>query len=352
MTELQSYLHTTHRTVNWFKKAHQNDELQLSAPFQRNPVWTNAQKSYLIDTILQGLPVPEFYMQDAVSDEGEERNLVVDGQQRVRACLDFVFGEYALEGEDVDARWRELTFDELEPGEKKSIYGYKFVVRVLPSMPEEELRRIFARLNRNVVALNQQELRNATYWGPFISLVQSMADDDPFWADAGIFSSNDHRRMLDHEFLSELMIAFLHGRQNKKDKLDHYYQLYEEEFEQEEEVAQKFSRTTAEIAQILPTLRGTRWRKKSDFYTLFLSLVERVDEFPFSSDQREEVGRSILDLGHEVDAVLKLDDEEWGNADKRAVKYARSVTAASDKASRTARSEALEEFVFGTTPAG
>ncbi len=350
--QAESYLHTTHRTVNWFKKAHKNGELELAAPFQRNPVWTNAQKSYLIDTILQGLPVPELYMQDAVSDEGEEQNLVVDGQQRVRACLDYAFGEYALEGEEVAARWRELHFDDLEPSEKQAIYGYKFVVRVLPAMPEEELRKIFARLNRNVVALNQQELRNATYWGPFISLTQSMADEDPFWAESGVFSSNDHRRMLDHEFISELMIAFLHGSQNKKDKLDHYYQLYEEEFERRDEVAHKFSRTTGEISQLLPSLPKTRWRKKSDFYTLFLSLIDRVDDFPLPADARKEIGSRIEQLGSEVDAVLKLDDAESGSANTLAVKYARNVAAASDRTRRVARTEAFEEFVFGCKSAG
>jgi hypothetical protein len=58
------FLHTTHRTVSWFRKAFLNDELELAAPFQRNPVWFIVQKAYLIDTILNGLPIPELYMQD------------------------------------------------------------------------------------------------------------------------------------------------------------------------------------------------------------------------------------------------------------------------------------------------
>src|SRR3954451_13806764 len=107
-------------------------------------------------------------------------------------------------------------------------------------MEDDDTRKIFARLNRNVVALNEQELRNATYWGPFITAIQSMADDDSFWAESGIFSANDHRRMLDHEYISELSIAYLHGPQNKKDRLDHYYQLYEEAFEEREKLIADF----------------------------------------------------------------------------------------------------------------
>ncbi len=353
MATAENYLHTTHRTVSWFNKAFQRNELVLSAPFQRNPVWTTAQKSYLIDTILQGLPVPELYMQDVVDPGGEERNIVVDGQQRIRACLDYVMGEYALEGEEVQARWRGLKFDDLDDDEKQAVFGYKLVVRILPAMSEEELRRIFARLNRNVVALNPQELRNATYWGPFISLVQELADGDPFWADSGLFSANDHRRMLDHEFISELVVGFMHGAMNKKDKLDHYYQLYEEEFDRRGEISSIVKTTTAEIAQVLPHLAETRWRKKSDFYTLFLSLASRAPEFPLPRDAREALRERLLDLGNQVDALIKMDEQGWGKADPVTVKYARNVLgAASDRGSRVERAEAFEQFVFGTPGAG
>jgi hypothetical protein len=234
MLQEDNFLHTTHRTVSWFRKTFLNDELELAAPFQRNPVWTDIQKAYVIDTILNGLPIPELYMQDVGNEEGDERHIVVDGQQRVRAVLDFVQGTYFLEGEEVTKKWRDLSFEELSADEKKAVFGYKFVVRILPPMEEEGIRKIFARLNRNVVALNEQELRNATYWGPFIKTIQYVADEDPFWSESGLFSANDHRRMLDHEYLSELAIAYLHGPQNKKDRLDHYYQLYEERFEDRE----------------------------------------------------------------------------------------------------------------------
>ena len=47
-----NYLNTTNYNISWFKKAHDAEELQMSPPFQRKPVWTNKQKSYLIDSIL------------------------------------------------------------------------------------------------------------------------------------------------------------------------------------------------------------------------------------------------------------------------------------------------------------
>lgn len=347
MIQPESFLHTTHRTVSWFNKAFAGGELELAAPFQRNPVWTDVQKAYLIDTILLGLPIPELYMQDVGSEDGTEQHIVVDGQQRIRAVLDFVREEYSLQGDDVTKKWRGLTFEQLTPDEKKVVFAYKFVVRVLPAMDEEGVRKIFSRLNRNVVSLNDQELRNATYWGPFIKSIQYMADDDPFWAESGVFSANDHRRMLDHEFISELAVAFLHGAQNKKDRLDTYYQIYEERFDDRDRLLGTFRKVTAEISQVIPDLVKTRWRKKSDFYTLFLELAAMAENFPLASDQRAIASSRILELGERVDAVLKMDEENWAKQDTTVVSYARNVArAASDRANRLARADAFRGFVF------
>lgn len=347
MAQADNFLHTTHRTVSWFNKTFLDSELVLAAPFQRNPVWTDVQKAYLIDTILNGLPIPELYMQDVGDEDGNEQHIVVDGQQRIRAVLDFIQGTYALDGDDVTKKWRGLSFKDLDTDEKKQFFGYKFVVRVLPQMDEEGVRKIFARLNRNVVALNEQELRNATYWGPFIKAVQAMADEDPFWAASGLFSANDHRRMIDHEYISELAIAHLHGPQNKKDKLDHYYQIYEEKFEDRDSLIATFRKVTAEIEQLVPRLSATRWKKKSDFYTLFLALAPKAAEFPWASDRRQEVSTRLVEFGNKVDAVLRLEEEEWAAQDADVVTYARNVArAASDRANRVARSTAFSHYVF------
>lgn len=347
MNDADHFLHTTHRTVSWFNKAHVGGELVLSAPYQRNPVWTPIQQAYLIDTILLGLPIPELYMQDVGDESGAEKHIVVDGQQRIRAVLDFLNGDIALDGDQISRNWRGLRFEQLGVDEKKTIFQYKFVVRILPLMPEEEVRKIFARLNRNVVSLNDQELRNATYWGPFIQSIQFMADSNDFWADSGLFSANDHRRMIDHEFISELAIAFLHGPQNKKDKLDDYYRLYEESYEDRERVENAFRKSADEIAQLIPNLKSTRWRKKSDFYTLFLEIAARADSLPWSIDVRTEISRSLIDFGQRVTKLLTLEEDLWKDVNEQVVNYARNVSrAASDRGSRVARTKALRSFVF------
>src|SRR5947209_6949395 len=95
------FLDATQQTVAWFWKRLQQDELELKPPFQRNPVWQEHQKASLIDTLIRGYPVPELYIQSTVSATADEKHIIVDGQQRIRACMEFVAGKFAL-GDDSD----------------------------------------------------------------------------------------------------------------------------------------------------------------------------------------------------------------------------------------------------------
>ena len=167
------------------------------------------------------------------------------------------------------------------------------MVRTLPEMDNRQLREMFQRLNRNTVVLNSQELRHATYWGQFISCVETLADDVR-WTELGVFTPNEVRRMLDIEYISELVVAHLHGIQNKKEELDTYYELYEQEFEERSHVENLFNSVLGEIRAVLPELNATRWRKKSDFYTLFLVIAERARELPFARDGRSRLREELL----------------------------------------------------------
>lgn len=347
MSQPDSFLHTTTRTVSWLRATAERGELNLKPPFQRNPVWTDSQKSYLIGTILKGYPIPELYMQDTVNEEGKERHDVVDGQQRIRSCLDFLSGDFTLEEADDWPQYAGLKFDELPSEARKTIHSYKFVVRILPEMDAARLREVFRRLNKNVEALNRQELRHATYWGPFIKSMEEMSDKDLYWSQCGIFTANEVRRMLDQEFISELAIAFLHGAQNKKDKLDYYYQLYEKSFESRTELEAAFAKVTGELSQCLPELSKTRWRKKSDFYTLFIVLLKETDHLPFSSDVRKRIRDRLLSLGGEVDRVLALEKVDFSKLEPAVARYVRGVArAASDRLQRVRRHDALVSLLF------
>ena len=331
---MQNFLNSTTHNVAWFTKRHKDNELELKAPFQRNPVWSARQKSYLIDTILRGYPIPELYMQEYTDAEGHDHYVVVDGQQRLRACLEFLEGRLTMDPDD-SPDFADMSFNDLRDDQKRQVYNYNFVVRVLPDMPEPDLRAMFGRLNRNVVALNQQELRHATYWGEFITSIEKLASDER-WSMCGIFTPNDVRRMLDVEFVSEIVVSLLHGLQNKKESLNDWYQAYEKEYPQKAEIESTIPAVLGELLALLPELERTRWRKKSDFYSLFLALARHAQLMPFSRDGRTQIRERLLAFSEQVDRFLS--DPNIPDAPESAKKYALAVErAASDLANRRER---------------
>ncbi|MEK7847820.1 MAG: DUF262 domain-containing protein, partial [Chloroflexota bacterium] len=71
--------------------------LEINQNFQRRQVWTPAAKSYLIQTVLRQMPMPKVYLRtkiDVVSQVTIRE--IVDGQQRLRAILDFAKGTLKL----------------------------------------------------------------------------------------------------------------------------------------------------------------------------------------------------------------------------------------------------------------
>lgn len=339
-----NFLEPTTQTVSWFNKRLSDDELVLKPLFQRNPVWTLTQKSYLIDSILRGYPVPEIYLQTTEDKDGNDSHVVVDGQQRIRACLEFLAGNFALSEPDAD--WDGARFEDLTKDQKTALRQYRFAVRVLPELDDTLIREIFGRLNRNNMALNKQELRNATYWGEFITTMNRLAED-PFWVASGIFTVNDFRRMLDVEFISELAIAALYGQQNKKDNLDRLYGDFEEEFPARGETESTFQAVCQVLTSVVDWDSSTRWKRKSDFYTLFAFYAEQIDQLPLARDEVEKHKARLAEFSSSVSAYL-ADDETTDDEEIR--DYARYVQrAASDLQSRRVRLAALSAHLTGTT---
>src|SRR5688500_1908459 len=106
----------TSQTISWFKDRLREQRLIFRPPFQRNPVWLDKHRAYLIDTVLRNLPIPEVYMQKETDEEGRTIYALVDGQQRVRALLDFPMGDVELMDTFTPGRggqtWEDLSGDE------------------------------------------------------------------------------------------------------------------------------------------------------------------------------------------------------------------------------------------------
>ena len=79
-------------TLSVIHEMWKNGDIEIPQ-FQREFVWTIRQSSLLIDSFLSGLPVPQlfFYIDD------ENKNLVVDGQQRILSVIFYFEGFFGFE---------------------------------------------------------------------------------------------------------------------------------------------------------------------------------------------------------------------------------------------------------------
>ena len=294
------YIATTH-PISWFTERDGEGNLTLQPGFQRRRVWQDRQKSNLIESILLQLPVPEIYVQVTTQPVGTSEYIVVDGQQRISAILEFVGSgnrePFELRYLDPNSRWLGYTFSDLTDEQKTMFYGHSMAVRYLQDAQREDIEDLFRRLNRYLTPLNAQELRNATYKGPLLRLSEAIAEDS-FWSENRLATPDAIRRMRDIEFVSDLLIGVLHGPQSGNTKtLDDYYAMYEDherEFPGQRDCRRRFSLALELIQTILPDIRSTRWANRTDFYSLFVATAHLLRDYMLPGDGIEQI-RGVFD---------------------------------------------------------
>ncbi|MDP3111710.1 MAG: DUF262 domain-containing protein [Thermodesulfovibrionales bacterium] len=157
--------------------------------FQRGFVWSIQQSSKLIESFLIGLPVPPvfFYI------DKENKNLVVDGQQRILSIMFFFegyFGQasskrkrqiFKLTGLNNKSPFNNKTFEELTDSEQRKLNGSVLrAINIRQLSPKEEntsIYHIFERLNTGGTPLTSQEIRNVVFRGKFLNKLKTLNDD-------------------------------------------------------------------------------------------------------------------------------------------------------------------------------
>lgn len=113
-------------------------------PFQRPSVWTQEQKVRFIDSIWRGYDIGR-YMVVHWEDGGIWADCLIDGQQRIRAILEYTSDSFPMIGvDDQPYFWSSLSRPEQRRFE--NVVFPRAVLR-MPDLTEEELRDIYNRCN-------------------------------------------------------------------------------------------------------------------------------------------------------------------------------------------------------------
>jgi hypothetical protein len=276
------------RTVLELLEEQRAGRLDLNPEFQRRSVWRHSEKSYLVDTVVRGLPIPLIILRDRLVVAERRRILeVADGQQRLRTLFSFIepaalndFDEerdtFAVKrSHNTDREIYGRPFDELPTQVQGEMLAYRLSVVFLPTtMEDRDVLDLFARLNSTGLRLTPQELRNANFSGEFKSLMYRLARENlERWKRWGLFSAQEVARMKDVELVSDLANFVINGlRQKSKSELDNLYEEYDESFPDAEEVERRLDHMLQEIDKHSSFIASSVFNREMHFVTLFAAL--------------------------------------------------------------------------------
>lgn len=297
-------------TVSDFIEWSSAGSLSISPKFQRRGVWKNPAKSYLIDTVIRGYPVPPIYIRVGQS-ENRKKTLreVIDGQQRITALLEFVAGKFSL-AKNVVPTYPGCRFDDLPSETQDSIRRYSFICEVFHGVSDDQVLEIFRRVNTYSVPLNPQELRNGRWFGEFKETAYALsAKYLTFWRNNRLFTEQKIARMAEVELTSELLIVLLEGVQDKKKSIDLFYERYDEAFPGKDQAIKRFDKVIAEIGESCSSLKETAFSRPPLFYGLFAAVAHRLYGVPGVSLKRDKSGvLSKAEAQSLEQAILDLSD--------------------------------------------
>lgn len=151
--------------LNWVEKG------KIIIPeFQRDFVWNYNQSSRFVESVLLGLPIPDFFMFRLIDNKGQfEKYILIDGLQRYTTIKQFVEGKF-VQGEtnrtfkinNKSSQWFNKTYAKLDTNDQDYFQDYSLKINVFDSVEDSErmqklyMTTIFERINTGSTKLSAQ----------------------------------------------------------------------------------------------------------------------------------------------------------------------------------------------------
>lgn len=137
-----------------------NGKLVIQPEYQRNYIYADGKKDVaVIESLLKEYPIGLIYF-----NKNGDLLEVLDGQQRITSIGRYVTGRFPI----VDENGMQQYFSALSSEDQKKIMDAPLTIYVCEG-EEPEIKQWFKTINIAGIPLNQQELYNAIYSGPFVT---------------------------------------------------------------------------------------------------------------------------------------------------------------------------------------
>ncbi len=139
-------------------------KLTIQPEYQRNYIYADGKRdAAVIYSLLKGYPLGLLYFVKV----GEDKYEILDGQQRVTSFGRFITDKFAIK----DEHGMEQYFDGLAKNLQDKILDSQLTIYICEG-EESEIKEWFKTINIVGVPLNNQELLNAIYSGPFVTMAR------------------------------------------------------------------------------------------------------------------------------------------------------------------------------------
>jgi hypothetical protein len=329
----------TNRRLRVLLTAIRSGRLIPRPEFQRRLVWSNKHKAAFVETVLLNYPFPEIYVAagDVDRETGEGTEMLVDGQQRITTLYEYFSGSDAIKLPRNLKRYSDLSEDD-----KLQFLEYEVVVRDMGSVPLDQIKDIFQRINSTNYALNAMEVQNSRFEGELKHFAEDLTEH-PFFERHHVFTAGDTKRMHDVRLMLTYAITVVSTYFNRDDQFEEFLSRYNDEFPQR-------NRLRAETEEVLGFIdacqfgEGSRVWKKADLFSLMVELHKLMfrDKFPLTP---AHVGPALAGFYEQVDEA-----REMSMSSAVSEYYRAALQATNDRGSRMRRGEIIRSVLELSSP--
>ncbi|MBU1095678.1 MAG: DUF262 domain-containing protein [Bacteroidetes bacterium] len=239
-------------------RLYRDNKLLVNRKYQRKLVWSEQEKSRLIESIIRGYPIPLILLAEKKISQGPAHYEILDGVQRFNAIFAFIENEFPFDNKYFDIKeftrafqlYQQGIFKIAEPDKSlldskqcANMLDYQLAVTIYPATSEADITEVFGRINSGGRQLSNQERRQAGIINNFSEMIKNLAAeirgdatkeivplsempeisidssrenlgyglkaDEIFWCKQGILWKNQLRESEDEEMLVDIAISIL-----------------------------------------------------------------------------------------------------------------------------------------------
>ncbi len=339
----------------------------VNRKYQRKLVWTVQEKEYLIDSIINGLPIPLILLASIKADNYE----IIDGLQRLNAIFAYIENRFPYKGKyfDVNQSSRAKQYGDkgvfqiqnqslLEAQLCANYLDYQLAVTIYPNADEKEITDIFGRINSGGKQLSNQEKRQAGMLDIFSSTIRIISSelrgdsskeilplhempeisidssrenigygikaDDVFWCKHGILTKAQLRDSEDEEMIADILASIILREPISRSK-DLFDEIYDSNSEDHKKILRQLNSYGIERIKHELTVTVSIFKEileKSDGSPNFKSVVN-----PKSQNPVKNSFYAVFMALFELVVKCELSPENYGSIVSSIIKLQSKLTA-------------------------